>query len=77
MISCTFMLWLIVLLISEMGLLVGVWGHVGVCGVCGCVVGVGVRACKEGVFYWMLLNGLLSLVDMGVSEINRLVCNCC
>ena len=34
MISCTFMLWLIVLLISEMGLLVGVWGHVVVCGRC-------------------------------------------
>ena len=41
---CVFMLWLIVLLISERGLLVGVCGgggggHVGV--VCGCVGGGG------------------------------------
>ena len=26
---------------------------------------------------WMFLNSLLSLVDMGVSEINRLVSNYC
>ena len=47
-------------------------------GVCVCV-SVGVRACVRACekFDWMLLNGLLSLVDMGVSEINRLVCNCC
>ena len=47
-------------------------------GVC---VGVGVRCgvcvCAKRIFDWMLFYGFLSLVDMGVSEINRLICNFC
>ena len=58
------------LLISERGLTVFcVWGYGGVyagwwVGVCVCVC-----VCAIGVSELMLLNGLLCLVDMGVSEI--------
>ena len=50
LILCAFMLWLIVLLISERGLLVGVCGNVGVlCVLCGGVCGGGwVRVCLRG-----------------------------
>ena len=96
LILCAFMLWLIALLISVTGLLVGEWGMwvwcVGVCvevgvgeGVCEgvCVEVCGGRyevfgcvcVCAKRVFVWMLFNGFLSFVDMGVSEINRLIGN--
>ena len=49
-------------------LCMGVWGCV--CGMVGGVcVCVWVCVCAIGVSEWMLLNGLLCLVDMGVSEI--------
>ena len=52
----------------------------GVC-VCrgGCRVGVGCGGyvCAKRVFDWMLFNGFLSLVDMDVSEIDRLISNFC
>ena len=41
----------------------------------GCEVWVCVYA--KRIFDWMLFYGFLSLVDMGVSEINRLICNFC
>ena len=65
MILCILLLRVIVLLISERGLIgMCVWGWVW-----GCVHAIRVSV-------WMPLNSLLSLVDMGVSEIIKRLIFC-